>query len=267
MTSLSFAEIVRAKEQAQDLDVLVRGGFPSLWSGDIDVAADFYTAYVASYLERDVRNLKAVGDLRDFHRFLRAVALRTGQLLNYADLARDVGIAPNSAKAWISVLVASGQVTLLEPYHRSLGKRLIKSPKVYMTDTGLACHLVGIGDRASLLASPLAGALWETFVIGEIMRHLRVRRTSSPIWYWRTAHGDEVDLLIEHGARFTAVECKLAETPGPDALRGVHALEEVHGKAAIERALVVCRTTAPYAARAGRSVRFLGVSGIPGALG
>jgi hypothetical protein len=217
--------------------------------------SDFYGSYVATYLERDVRNLKQVGNLRDFDRFLRAAALRTGQVLSFSDLARDVGVAPNTAKAWLSVLQASGQVFLLEPYHRSLGRRLTKSPKLYFADTGLACHLLGIRDRAALLASPLAGALWETFVLGHVVRVFQARRERPPIWFWRTPRGDEVDLLIEHGGRFTAVECKLTERPDAAAARGFAALAAFYGPRSVERALVACRT--PHGHRIGPDVTAL----------
>jgi uncharacterized protein len=242
LSSLSWQEAHRARREAEDLDFLVAGGYPELHAGGALGPAEFYPSYVATYLERDVRNLKQVGDLRDFDRFLRAAAVRTAQILSFADLARDVGIAPNTAKAWLSVLQASGQVLVLEPYHRSLGKRLTKSPKLYFADAGLACHLLGIRDRATLLASPLAGALWETFVIGQIVRTFQARGERPPIWFWRTPRGEEVDLLIEHGARFVAVECKLTERPDAADARGLAALAAFYGPQAVERAYVACRT-------------------------
>ncbi|MBN1770632.1 MAG: ATP-binding protein [Deltaproteobacteria bacterium] len=249
MSSLSWREARAAHPRLGDLDFLATGGFPELHAGGPLTAADFYPSYVATYLERDVRNLKQVGSLRDFDRFLRAAALRTGQLLSFSDLARDVGIAPNTAKAWLSVLQATGQVLLVEPYHRSLGRRLVKSPKLYFADAGLAGHLLGIRDRATLLASPLAGALWETFVVGQVVRTHQVRRERPPIWFWRTPRGDEVDLLIEHGGRFVAVECKLTERPDDAATRGIRALAAFYGPRTLERAFVACRV--PHAHRLG----------------
>lgn len=247
MSTLSLREARRLDPAADDIAFLARGGFPALYTGQFERAGDFYASYLATYLERDVRNIKAVGDLRDFDRFLRAAALRSGQILSYSDLARDVGVSPNTAKSWVSVLEASGQILLLEPYHRSLGKRLVKSPKLYFMDTGLACHLVGIADAPSLLASPLAGPMFETLVVGQVVRHFQVARSRPPIWFWRTADGHEVDLLVERGGRFTAVECKLAETPCEDAVRGFDALDRYYGKGAVARALVVCRTTRTWA--------------------
>lgn len=247
MSSLSFAEIHRNDADRGDLDCLVTGGFPALYSGEFERPSDFYSSYVVTYLERDVRNMRGVADLRDFDRFMRAVALRTGQILSYSDLARDVGVAPNTARAWVSLLAASGLVYLLEPYHRNLGKRLVKSPKLYFMDTGLACHLVGIDARSTLLVSPLAGAFWETFVVGQVVRHFQTARARPPIWYWRTSTGDEVDIVIERGGRFIAIECKLTETPGRDATKGLTAFSAYYGPRAIENAYVASRTLHRYA--------------------
>jgi hypothetical protein len=262
--SLGFAEVTAAHPGAAELDYLVRGGYPELHADGVDDAALWYASYVATYLERDVRNLKNVGNLRDFDRLLRAAALRSGHVLSYSDLARDVGIAPNTAKAWLSVLEASGQVLLLEPYHRSLGKRLTKSPKLYFTDTGLACHLVGIRDVAELLRSPLAGALWETHVVGQVVRHFRNQGQKPPIWFWRTATGEEVDLLIEKGGRFVALEAKLTEAPGSSEGKGFSALRRYYGDSSVEQAFIACRTPRPYQVAAG--VRAAGVADVLGRL-
>ena len=266
MNTLSFEEISAASPDTQDLAFLARGGYPALHDGTFEAPADFYASYVATYLERDVRNLKNVGDLRDFDRLLRAAALRSGQILSYADLARDVGVSPHTAKAWVSVLEASGQVLLLEPYHRNLTTRLVKSPKLYFLDTGLVCHLAGIRDPRSLVASPMAGALWETFVVGQVVRHFQVRREKPPLWFWRTAQGDEVDLLVEHGGRFIAIECKLTIHPEDRDLRGLRALEAYYGEGAIERAFVACRTPHEYAFRAWPRAKAVGVEALTAGL-
>jgi hypothetical protein len=240
--TLSLPEVRQARPALDDLSFLVEGGYPALHAGGPIAPADFYAAYLATYLERDVRNLKNVGDLRDFDRFLRAAALRTGQLLSFSDLARDVGVAPNTARAWISVLQASGLILLLEPYHRNLGTRLVKSPKLHFLDTGLAAHLVGIDTVDALLKSPIAGGLWETFVVGQVVRHYQSQGKRVPLWFWRTASGAEVDLLVEAGGRFTAIECKLAERPDARSASGLRALAKYYGPEAIDRAFIACRT-------------------------
>ncbi len=260
MSTLSWSEIRQARAEAEPLAFLVEGGFPALHGGQELEPRDFYSSYVATYLERDVRNLKAVGSLRDFDRFLRACAIRTGQILSYSDLARDVGVAPNTAKGWISVLQASGQIRLIEPYHRSLGKRLVKSPKLCFMDTGLACRLAGIDDRAALLRSPMAGALWETWVIGQVIRHFQASRDASPLWFWRTSQGQEVDLVIERGGRFTIAECKLAENPDAKTTAGLNAFASMYGENVVDDAMVVCRPSRPYGLGQGSKVRVVGIS-------
>jgi predicted AAA+ superfamily ATPase len=260
MNTLSFREIQRAFPHLLDLEFLVQGGFPELYSGSAVRAADWYAAYLATYLERDVRNLRQVGDLRDFDRFLRATAARTGQMLSYAELARDVGIAPNTAKAWVSVLRASGQIYLLEPYYRSTGKRLTKSPKLYFADTGLACYLQGIQDMKMLRAAPSMGALWESFVVGQVMRHFQVESRRPPVWFWRTAHGQEVDLLIERGGRFIAVECKTSENPGNEAVRGFRHFLDSYGEDAIEIGYVASRVSRPYLIQENPPIRAVSIS-------
>lgn len=260
MSTLSWSEIRQAGAEAEPLTILVQGGFPALHAGQGIEPRDFYSSYVATYLERDVRNLKAVGSLRDFDRFLRACAIRTGQILSYSDLARDVGVAPNTAKGWISVLEASGQIRLIEPYHRSLGKRLVKSPKLCFMDTGLACRLAGIDDRAALLRSPMAGALWETWVIGQVIRQFQANRDSSPLWFWRTSQGQEVDLVIERGGRFIIAECKLAENPDAKATAGLAAFASMYGEDVVDEAMVVCRPGRHYGLGKSPKSRAVGIA-------
>lgn len=246
MHSLSFDEISRHDPSITDTKYIIQGGFPELYKGNIENAQDWFGSYLATYLERDVRNVRNVGDLRDFERLLRALASRTGQLLSYSDLARDVGIAPNTAKQWISILRASGQIYLLEPYFESHGKRLIKSPKVYLMDTGLACYLTGIASWEDLTRSPLAGAIWETFVVGEVIRYFLTRGERRPLWFWRTAYGDEVDLLIEQGGQFIAIEVKFTESPSGSDWKGIKSLKDLYGEKRVERSYLACRTKHPY---------------------
>lgn len=242
---LSWFEVRRARPDVEPSRYIADGGYPQLYAEPVPVA-EWYGAYVATYLERDVRNVLRVGSLRDFERFLRAAAFRTGGILSYSDLARDVGIAPNTARQWLSVLSASGLVRLIEPYHRSLGKRLVKSPKLIFADTGLAAFLLGLQDWEAIARSPVAGAFWETHVINQAMRRLAAEGPPPPIWYWRTPQGAEVDLLLERGGRLVAVECKLSEHPGTDALSGIRALERFYGERAIAGSYVACTTRSAY---------------------
>ena len=151
LETLSFREIEQALPGTRVEAAILRGGFPELYANlDIDQAA-FYNSYLVTYLERDVRSLANVGNLRDFERFLRACAIRSANLLNKADLARDVGIAPSTANLWLSTLEASGQVFLLEPWFSNKTKSLVKSPKLYIADTGLLCALLNIRSEVALL--------------------------------------------------------------------------------------------------------------------
>ena len=206
----------------------------------------WFSAYVATYLERDVRNILRVVDLQDFNRFIRACALRTSQVINYSDLARDTGIAPNTARKWIGLLQTSSIISLVEPYFGNRTKRLIKSPKLFFLDTGLAAFLSGFRSEEDLFASSLAGAFWETHVFGQITKHAASQGSSSPLNFWRTANGPEVDLVIEQaGGKAMAIECKFKEHPGKADAAGLRALAESE-KGGIRRKIIVCRTKATY---------------------
>lgn len=229
-------------------EFLWRGGYPGLWA-DLDAAPPrdrWYQGYLATYLERDVRNLMNVGSLRDFERFLRACAARTAQTLNMSDLGRDVGISAPTAKQWLSVLQASGQILLLEPYYRSLGKRLAKSPKLYFADTGLAAFLTGFDSADSLWRSSSVGALFENYVVTQWLRWRDWTQPSASLWYWRNQNGGEVDLLIERNGKLVAIECKLTQTPVGKDLRGLRSLRSFYGDDYVEKSFVACTTEVPF---------------------
>ncbi|MEW6750601.1 MAG: ATP-binding protein [Candidatus Latescibacterota bacterium] len=251
LQGLSVPELEAAGLATAEDDLLFRGTFPELQARRETDPALWYTAYVATYLERDVRNILQVGNLRDFERLLRAAAARVGGLLSYAELARDVGIAPNTARQWISVLEASGQIQLLEPYHRNLGKRLVKTPKLYFRDLGLAIFLLGFTSWQAVIRHPVVGALWENHVVMEVVRHFAGLGLAKPLWFWRTAQGEEVDLLVEEGGRFVAIEAKFTEQPEPAAAKGMAALTRLYGPASVTQAVVACRTPQAYPLAAG----------------
>ena len=226
---------------------LWRSGYPELWQRpDLDREL-WMGSYLATYLERDVRQALNVGNLSDFDRLLRAAALRAGQLLSFADLARDVGIAPNTAKRWLSVLVASQQVFLLEPFHRQHRKRLIKAPKLYFNDTGLLCFLLGFRNPDDVRAHAMWGSVWENFVIAELRKRAQAMTRPPSFWFWRTADGDEVDLLIETAPeQFAAMECKTSERITTADTKGIRRLTDEYGATAVASARVVCRTPTSY---------------------
>ncbi|MGB0678122.1 MAG: ATP-binding protein [Polyangiales bacterium] len=236
-----------------ETEFLWRGGFPALWAHEAEPDAPgptrdrWYQGYLATYLERDVRSLLRVGSLRDFERFLRAAAARVSQLLNLSDLARDVGISVPTAKEWLSVLQASGQVFLLEPYHRSLGKRLTKSPKLYFCDTGLAAFLSGFQSAAALWHSQRAGAFLECFVVAQALRWRDWQAPSAGLWFFRDQGGHEVDLLIEMDGQLHPIEVKLSERPTVRDFRSYNRLVKLYGDDAVAPGILACTTPSPYA--------------------
>jgi len=242
--TLSRAELLEAGRSIEETSYIFLGGYPELHVGA--EAALWFPSYVATYLERDVRNILRVVDLEDFNRFIRACALRTSQVLNYSDIARDAGIAPNTARKWLSLLETSAIVALIEPYWGNRTKRLIKAPKLVFLDTGLAAFLAGFRSEADLLASSLAGAFWESHVFGQILRRAASRGEPASVRYWRTASGPEVDLVIEReGGTITAVECKWKERPDLADASGLRALEATE-KERVREKIILCRTKASY---------------------
>lgn len=244
MYGLSAQEVEASPAPWDEAQFIWKGGMPDLHARP-EMSPDYWhTSYLATYLERDVRNIINVGSLRDFDRFLRACALRIGQLLSLSDLARDVGVSVNTVKSWISVLETSGQIFLLEPYYRSLGKRLTKSPKLYFTDTGVASFLLGFETARDLLRSPLAGQFWENHVLLEMLKHWSGLGRRPRVWFWRTRSGEEVDLVIEQSGRVMAIECKSSEKPGSKDIKSLRSfLDRLQGQA---RGVVVCRTPKTY---------------------
>jgi hypothetical protein len=199
----------------------LRGGYPELAAEPERIAGLWYSSYVQTYLERDVRGLKQIGDLTQFQSFLRVLAARSGQLLNLSDVSRDLGIAINTAKSWLSVLESTYQVMILRPYFGNVGKRLVKTPKVYFTDTGILCHLAGLKDPEHAAAGPLAGAIVETAVLSEVVKASLHRGVDPQVYFWRTGHGAEVDIVIEQQGRLIPIEVKQTATPRPRMASGL----------------------------------------------
>jgi uncharacterized protein len=245
LETLSLAEVRTALPESSPESVIVRGGFPELHANpNIDHVA-FYNSYLATYLERDVRSLANVGSLRDFERFLRACALRSANLLNKADLARDVGISPTTANHWLSVLEASGQVVLLEPWFSNRTKSIVKSPKLYLADTGVLCALLNIRTVEDLRQAAAAGAVWETFVFAQLRaRERRARRVGS-LFFWRD-RTREVDFLVDAAAKLELFEVKWNEVPAVDDTVNLEFVRNVVGKSRIASGSVVCRTSKSY---------------------
>jgi uncharacterized protein len=245
LEGLSFTELSAAGGAVTPLEAMLRGSLPELWEKrDLD-ATMFHRSYVATYLERDLRLLLRVASLRDFERFLRACALRSAQVLTKADLARDVGISPSTAGERISVLEASNQIFLLEPWFSNRTKSLTKSPKLYLSDTGLLSFLTGIGTLRDLSVSPLAGAIWETFVCGEIRRQMKNGQRTGELFFWRD-RVKEIDFLIHRGGRFELYDAKWTEHPDERDLSAILRLESELPPGSVVRKGLVCRAANSY---------------------
>lgn len=219
---------VLAADTASLIRLLCRGQFPDLWRDAAISRVDFHRAFLATYIERDVRQILNVSSLRDFERFVRMCATYNGQLLNKTDIARGVGISSKTVDQWLGVLHASNQVALLEPYFANLGKRIVKSPKLYFCDTGLLCFLLGL-DETTLGSSSQLGAVWEAFVYAELRKACGAFAPDHALWFYRDQEGREVDFLLQSRGGFSCIECKWTELPAQgDArwLRDVCALLE-----------------------------------------
>jgi uncharacterized protein len=242
LETLSLAEIQGALRQTRVEAAIVRGGFPELNANpEIDQVA-FYNSYIATYLERDVRSLANVGSLRDFERFLRACALRSANLVNKADLARDVGIAPSTANQWLSILEASGQVVLLPPWFSNRTKTIVKSPKLYFADTGLLCALLNIHSIEALGQSPAAGSIWETFVFAQLRNRERRAGRVNSLFFWRD-RTREVDFVADVGGRLDLFEAKWTEIPSDSDAVNLAFVREVTGKSRVASGAIVCRAS------------------------
>ncbi len=211
----------------------LRGGFPELCAHPKRDVALWHGSYIQTYLERDVRALRHVGDLTGFHSFLQVLAARSGQLLNLTGIARDLGLAVNTIKAWISVLEATYQVFVLRPYHANVGKRLVKTAKVYFTDTGTLCHLAGLRDAGHAASGPMGGAIMETAVLSEIVKASTHRGIAPQVFFWRTLAGTEVDLVMVSDGKLVPIEVKLSATPRPGMAASIRTMRADFGDRAM----------------------------------
>ena len=235
-------------ESPENLDLwatIHRGSMPRLMDPSVSWDA-FYTGYVRTYLERDVRDLITVKDEASFYHFLIACAARTGRLVNHSALARDAGVDTKTAQSWLSVLQASGVVRLLRPFWSNATKRLTKTPKLYFTDTGLACHLLGWSSPETLRRGAMAGHVFETFVVGEIIKsYLNAGGDARNVHFYRDARQREIDLIIQEGRVLHPVEIKTSATVTREAVAGFSVLNDV-GDYDVGAGAVICQTREPY---------------------
>ena len=223
-------EEIALKKSVDSLEeALLLGGYPSIHF-DGRPAFDWYQDYCHNYLERDVRRLIAVKNLGTFQLFLKMCAARCGQLVNYTSFANDCGISPNTVKEWMNILEASFILFRLPSYYKNYSKRLVKSPKLYFYDTGVACSLLGIANSADLVAHSVRGGLFESWVISELQKKYLNLHQNAPLYYWRTGKGVEVDLIVEKGERVTALEIKSGKTLSSSFFKGLDDFAQIAGK-------------------------------------
>lgn len=244
---LSAAELLGAGRMPTSLgQALLQGGYPALYDRPVS-PADWFANYVASYVERDVRQLVAVRDLSTFQTFVKMCAARTGQLLNLASLGADCGISAVTARHWLTVLESSYVVTLLRPHHRNLGKRLVKTPKLYFLDSGLAAWLLGIQDAQTLETHAARGALFETWVVSELLKQRFNAGRPSDLYFWRDHVGQEIDIVIDTASGLVPLEIKSGSTFAAD---WADAMEK-WGKLAEKTGQPVLQPTLVYGSTAG----------------
>lgn len=234
----ALSELRQADRVPTSVDeALWRGAYPPVHDRPVEPSI-WYSNYVQTYLERDVRQLIQVRDLTQFQRFLRLCAGRTGQLLNQSALADETGVSHNTIREWLSVLEASYIIHRLPPQHRNFNKRLVKTPKLYFIDTGLAAWLLGIETASQLASHPLRGELFETWVVGEYLKHRFNGGHPSNLTFWRDRQGHEVDLLVETGDRLQPIEIKAGATVHRDSFKGLRRWLELAGGSAANPALI-----------------------------
>jgi predicted AAA+ superfamily ATPase len=234
----SLTELRHYMPALEPFDLVVRGCYPRVHEEKLDPRR-FYNGYLQTYVERDVRGLIQLRDLSAFQKFLVLLAGRIGQVVNMASLANDVGVSAPTLRQWLSVLVASYLVIELPPWFENVGKRLIKSPKLYFTDVGLAAFLLGIHTPEQASRDPLRGNLYENLLILDVLKRLSNAGRRPELYFYRDTHGNEVDLLIREGRRLTPVEIKSSSTFSVDFLKGIRRFKAAVGEASVAEGFVL----------------------------
>jgi hypothetical protein len=224
----SFNELRQYKKKLDAFELMVSGAFPRVHEEKLQPSR-FFSSYVRTYVERDVRALINLKDLRRFQQFLTLLAGRVGQIVNFTSLGNDVGVSSTAIKNWISVLTASYVIFELPPYFENVGKRVVRSPKIYFADTGLIASLLGISTADHAARDPLRGSLYENLVILEILKRRLNAGLHTNLFFYRDTNGNEVDLVIRHGRKLIPVEIKSAATFAADFTKGVDRFREALG--------------------------------------
>lgn len=230
---LSWKEIAKIpsfnKEKSGDLELarqIIRGFYPEFFINPTIDCNVWFGSYLSTYIERDVRNVKGIADLARFQTFIGLLAARAGQLLNLSEIAKECGITQPTAKDWLSVLEATYFIYILRSYHKNMTKRLVKTPKLFFVDTGLLCYLLGIDTEERFFKSKERGALFENMIVMEMIKQLSCQKIRSQFYFYRTASGTEVDLLVEKQEKIDAYEIKLSKTLNQKMGKSLEALME-----------------------------------------
>lgn len=196
-----------------------QGSFPEMVTRKYEYWREWYAAYIDTYIQKDLRQLSNIGDLHDFTRFLSLLASRTAQLLNLSNYARDLGVSVSTIKRWLSILEASYIIFLLPPFYQNFGKRIVKSPKLYFYDVGIVSYLTGISTREMFENGPMAGSIFENYIIAEIMKKELHQDSKAQFYFLRTSHGDEIDLIVDRKQSHEFIEIKNSHTFRPQMAR------------------------------------------------
>jgi len=225
---LSIYELQQAKLVPESLDqLLIKGFYPRLYDQPVDIKT-WLTNYISTYVEKDVRQVLKISDVVSFQRFVKLCAARTGNLVNYAEIARDADISPNTAKAWISILETSYIIKMLSPYYKNFNKRIIKSPKLYFYDSGLVCSLLGIKNAEELNIHPMRSHIFESMIISEFFKYSYNQGEIPSLFFWRDVQGHEIDCVIEKSLmEIVPVEIKARMTVTHDFFKGLIDWQEI----------------------------------------
>ncbi len=229
----SFPELREYKAVWDPFEMIVAGAFPRVHEEKLNPTR-FFNGYLQTYVERDVRALINIKDLRPFQHFFMLLAGRIGQVINYSSLSNDVGVSSTTIKNWISVLKSSYVIFELPPYFENVGKRVVKSPKIYFCDTGLAANLLGMETSEQAQRDPLRGGLYENLVILEFLKAKLNNGKRPELFYYRDTHGNEVDLILRKERSLIPIEIKSAATFTPDFLKGLGNFQKTIGKRCLD---------------------------------
>jgi uncharacterized protein len=208
---LSYREIRQNLQDVSLAEIIIKGFYPEIYDKNRKPQI-WYPSYIRTYIERDVRQIKQIEDTILFHKFIKLCAGRIGQQLNLASFSNECGINARTVQSWLSVLQSTYVIHLLQPFYQNFNKRIVKSPKLYFYDTGLACSLLNIKAKDEIMLSHFKGALVENFIVSECIKNQQNRQTGEQFYYWRDNNGVEIDLLVARGNSFMPIEIKSAQT-------------------------------------------------------